>query len=308
MTSPTSTFSAESAASPSPLSQPDFAPSDSAKSNLTRAACSPSVGLAFQTSETCESEPTLPGFEVSPSSLEDSPASRGPKPDSAEAKTILVTSGRQCARLSRLPGPLGSLVKMCLESSTWGSTTCSLTWRTRVTPRNRLMFRLWPSMPATSASASGLWPTPTVGGGGQTLPEGTTPTGKTPEGRKQTVCLERFVMNVERGIWPTPLARDCRTMKGSARMASAQGAEPLSTVVQKMEGIENGRLNPQFVEWLMGYPHDHTLLKPSSPVSKGSATRSSRKSRKDSSASSPRSSAVCQCRTLHPDYCRVHAS
>lgn len=56
----------------------------------------------------------------------------------------------------------------------------------------------------TCESESGLWPTPTCGGGGQTLPEGTTPTGKTPEGRKQTVCLERYVQQVERKVWPTP--------------------------------------------------------------------------------------------------------
>jgi len=71
--------------------------------------------------------------------------------------------------------------------------------------------------PRTDMRASHLWPTPTVGGGGQTLPEGTTPTGQTPEGRKQTVCLERYAMNVERGLWPTPDIRGF-TNKGALQM------------------------------------------------------------------------------------------
>jgi hypothetical protein len=44
----------------------------------------------------------------------------------------------------------------------------------------------------------------------------------------------------------------------------------------------SGALNPQFVEWLMGYPIDHT-------ASKDWATQSSRKSRKKSSDVSQKS-------------------
>lgn len=137
-----------------------------------------------------------------------------------------------------------------------------------------------------------LWPTPTCGGGGQTLPEGTTPTGKTPEGRKQTVCLERYVHQVERGLWPTP------TVKGNydRRGASAKAGDGLATAVRNFptptvamrkgssggaltrksgKSRENdrldyaiekdgksGRLNPDWVEWLMGWPIGWTALQP----------------------------------------------
>lgn len=77
---------------------------------------------------------------------------------------MTVTSGRQCAILSLHTGPLGSLVKMCLESSRWGSTLCVPIWKPLVTPSNRLLFRLALWEPTTDASASGLLPTLTVTG------------------------------------------------------------------------------------------------------------------------------------------------
>jgi DNA (cytosine-5)-methyltransferase 1 len=134
-----------------------------------------------------------------------------------------------------------------------------------------------------------LWPTPTCGGGGQTLPEGTTPQGMTPEGRKQTVCLERAVIQVERQIWPTPTVCGNYNRKG----ASATSGDGLATAVRnfptprasdgrkgirtpegaarererKGGGIDlpsavNGRLNPDWVEWLMGWPIGWTALQP----------------------------------------------
>lgn len=142
-----------------------------------------------------------------------------------------------------------------------------------------------------AAVEGGLWPTPTVGGGGQTLPAGTTPTGKTPDGRKQTVCLERFVQNVERGLWPTPIANDAEkrgvpkvgaglagavhlfptptlaAVKGSCAgaMNRANGRsrenDRLDYAVEGKDPVRNGRLNPTWVEWLMGYPTGWTALK-----------------------------------------------
>lgn len=102
-----------------------------------------------------------------------------------------------------------------------------------------------------SGNGSGLWPTPTVGGGGQTLPEGTTPTGQTPDGRKQTVCLERYVLQVERKQWPTPTKHGNYNRKG----ASPTSGDGLATAV-------GGRLNPDWTEWLMGWPIGWTGLAP----------------------------------------------
>jgi len=48
-------------------------------------------------------------------------------------------------------------------------------------------------------------------------------------------------------LWPTPLARDARSYRGAKRMPNSQGSEPLVVAA-------GGRLNPTWVEWLMGAP------------------------------------------------------
>lgn len=55
-------------------------------------------------------------------------------------------------------------------------------------------------------------------------------------------------------MWPTPLARDSRTVRGGARMKNSKGSEPLITQVAEAENRTTGALNPIWVEWLMGFP------------------------------------------------------
>ena len=98
----------------------------------------------------------------------DSRASRSPSPGSAEAKTMTVTSGQKCSASYRNCGQLGSLVRMCLESSIWHSTRCLLTWKTKATPAKRSLFQLAVLMPRTDDTECAFWPTPkasaTMGG------------------------------------------------------------------------------------------------------------------------------------------------
>ena len=96
---------------------------------------------------------------------EDSPASRSVLPGREEARKMTVTSGLKCSELYTNYGPLGCLVRMCLESSIWHSTRCFLTWKTKDTPRRRSLFRLAASTPRTEGSVSQFWPTPTTGAG-----------------------------------------------------------------------------------------------------------------------------------------------
>lgn len=104
-----------------------------------------------------------PGYEQLTLFPEDSPVSRFLLPGSEEARMMTVTSGRKCSGLSASSGPLGSLVKMCLESSIWHSTRCYLTWKVKDTPARRLLFRLAASMPRTNGTGSLFWPTPSTG-------------------------------------------------------------------------------------------------------------------------------------------------
>jgi hypothetical protein len=83
--------------------------------------------------------------------------------------------------------------------------------------------------------------------------------------------------------WPayarlgTLIARDSRTLKGAQRPPRGRGSEPLSRQLMQIEGVENGRLNPTWCEWWMGFPIGWTRV-----VSKRSAIRSSPRSLKSS--------------------------
>ena len=91
-----------------------------------------------------------------------SPASLTPLPGSGEALSMTAHSGRKCCESYQRFSQLGSLAKMFLESSTWNSTTCYLTWKPKVTNHNALYFQLAPSMPSTEEIESSLFHTPTA--------------------------------------------------------------------------------------------------------------------------------------------------
>ena len=98
----------------------------------------------------------------------DSPVNLSALPGNSGARKMTVTSGLRCAASYQNSTPLGSLVKMCLESSIWHSTRCWLTWKVSATPHRRLLFQLAVLMPRTDGIGSQLWPTPkasaTMGG------------------------------------------------------------------------------------------------------------------------------------------------
>ena len=151
-------------------------------------------------------------FEQSQYYQEDFLASHSLQPGSEEARRMTVTSGRKCCEFYRKSGPLGSLVKMLLESSAWRSTRCYLTWKASATPAKRLLFRLVPSTPRTEGTGSQLWATPnTMDHLPQRSPESlkrqaeTSRKGRTrPANLREQVCEETVKM------WPTPTARDCK--------------------------------------------------------------------------------------------------
>ena len=94
---------------------------------------------------------------------EDFLASHSVQPGSEEARKMTVTSGRKCLESFTNCGLLGSLVKMCLESSIWHSTRCFLTWKKKVTKSNVSLFQLAVSTPRTNGNDVPFWPTPSTG-------------------------------------------------------------------------------------------------------------------------------------------------
>ncbi len=264
---------------------------------------------------TCPTTATSAMCETSAptSSQADFLASLSASPGSSEARKMTVTSGRKCAELLRRRDPLGCLARTCLESSAWNSTACFLTWKISATPAGRLLCRLVPSMPDTDETVFGLWPTPEalnqegyqVSGGkkyprlGAMAKMWPTPTKQDGENNAPPSQWERNTppLNVAVKMWPTPMSYshgpdsnppgisklDCAVRpelhKHLWATPTKEGfdAGAHRGVKDTLYSQVGGQLNPEWVEWLMGYPIGHT-------DSKDSETPSSRKSQRTSSA------------------------
>jgi len=179
--------------------------------------------------------------QPSTSSPAASPASLFPALDKGKGRQITAFSGRRCSELYAKYSPLGSLVKMLLESSTWRSTKCYLTWKTRTTPAKRLLFQLAPSMRPIGETGCGLLPTATVNDSKNNAPPSQ---------------HERNTKALVAAMWPTP-----KRPSGGGQMERATpggGIRKLEDRVSQIEGYNTGALNPQFCEHLMGYPKNWT--------------------------------------------------
>jgi len=220
----------------------------------------------------------------------DSPANRSVLPGSSEARTMTVTSGLKCSELYERSGPLGYLVRMCLESSIWHSTRCFLTWKPSATPAKRLLFRLAVSMPRTNETASQFWPTPTTGAGlcggtgnFKTLRKMAERGLITEEERRQlsqwnggktNPGLLEWLMGYEQKfteLIPTPRASDYKGAKlgryysRNVQVEREREREPqyrgqLHELLELTPLGRIGLMNPAWIEWLMGYPIGWTEL------------------------------------------------
>lgn len=217
---------------------------------------------------------------------EASPASRSPLPGSEEARRMTVTSGLKCLELYQNSGPLGLLVRTLLGSSIWRSTRCALTWKTKVTPSKRLLFRLVPSMPrtgATDARLSGVerWKKNITGEDGEPI------LWKTPiasdSANREFYHNSRSEPNLSGMVkmWPTPTSRDykdgtkksCQNVPVNGLLGRAVHMYPTPKAQNcrgngerhgdggpSLDVVVGGQLNPTWVEWLMGFPLGWTDL------------------------------------------------
>jgi hypothetical protein len=264
-------------------------------------------------------EQILAGFEEqSMCSAQEYPVSQRVLPGSAEARAMSVGSGRQCSMWLSESDPLGAFSRILLESLHWtNSEEYCYVWERLDTRFALSAFQLTPlgqstedngcslwrsptGMEDNGGGANGqdrldqghalrlrdqvktpaLWPTPTVPNGGHRNPDGTSITGRKPDGGKAQIDLREYairmyltptnsmttVQDMEQArfhstkrpkysaLWPTPTERDWK----STSHGKAGNARPLSEVA----GLHgSGSLNPRFVEELMGFPIDHTALK-----------------------------------------------
>ena len=189
----------------------------------------------------------------------DIPASLLALPGSERARMMTATSGRNYSALHKRSDPLGSCVRTLLDTSAWASTVCWLTWKAKATPAKRLLFQLVPSEPTTGGTGFGFWRTPTSNSGGGCDVEALLSKTPRPSGARRTMTLNHQVK--DQRLWPTPAARDYKggrkleTLKEAGRNETNSLPDAVNVANQA-----TGSLNPQWVEWLMGFPEGWTDL------------------------------------------------
>jgi hypothetical protein len=198
----------------------------------------------------------------------------GPKPTPSEST---LSAGDSPARTSAQPARAQGCQESdrafssssCESFATWNPDTCS--WRTSQLcldggwipyseswPRSGLMqsgiasrlpvlvHRTAGTGSSSSDTAPRLWPTPTVQDAGKA-------TKKWRENHQNN--LTAAVFNPHR-LWPTPTATD---HKGSGQTGTMR--DRLDYAAERPQGERiSGQLNPQWVEWLMGFPAAWTDL------------------------------------------------
>ena len=196
-----------------------------------------------------------------------------PLPGSEEAIATTVRSGTSLCDSLESAGHVGRLARTFMGSLRWGSMICYLTWKTSPIGSRYFLFRLAPSMPPTDETGYGLLPTKTA----QPYGRNKSPT----PGAQERRSLEQLA---SRGLLHTPTKKANQlspTMKrwpGNWFLTPSANEDAAGTPngnMQKMLGnsVEvrgeteeewnSGVLNPDWVEWLMGYPSGWTDLEDS---------------------------------------------
>jgi hypothetical protein len=167
---------------------------------------------------------------------------------------------------------------MCLASSVWASTKRYLTWKPLVTPQGRLVFQLWPWVPTTSATEFGYMVLPPPRDGGEERAE-------TVIARKGRKAAAKHHLTAALGLLPTPVSSRLDGKSSEDYSPTLEEALKLIPTPTEQDGDNStlppsqldrgsvvgwlmrqqpippgGRLNPNFVEFLMGYPQDWTKV------------------------------------------------
>ena len=203
-----------------------------------------------------------------PLSQGDFPVSPFPPRDGEKALRMNATYGRKCAGLLPSCGPLTCLGKMLLASSIWGSTKRSLTWQKRDTLFSHSYFRLAASAHGMSASellsSRLMFPTPLASDKATNrdaqnldvfLSEGGIFRKRNKSGSIWSLSLSAAV------FYLTPVASDGfrSTLKPSAYDPKKKDGNLSAQMVALEQPVsDTAALNPDWVEWLMGFPKGWT--------------------------------------------------
>lgn len=211
--------------------------------------------------------------------------------DLEQERRTTVGSGLRCAESYSAQGPLGYLEKTLLGSSVWASQEHKLSWSVRRLPRGwrivysreswtisskmaipseYFIYQLKPYGPRMSATGFGLLPTTRAAMTGnlshnrksdahpnleKVLSQALIPTPVAGDGTKHTIrntyAAGNLTLTALVNLIPTPTARDKNL--ADARPTGKRGVSQLPNFL--IHGTNLGyKLQPAFVEWMMGYP------------------------------------------------------
>ena len=210
----------------------------------------------------------------------DSPASPFPAPGNKEDLRTNGIYGPKCSALSGNCTPLGCLEKMLLASSIWGSTRRFLTWSRQATPLGFSYFLLSPSAHGMSAnellSSRLMFPTPLASDNNTARDAASLDVFLSDNGifRKRNRNGAIWSLSLSAAVfYLTPVASDGfrSTLKPSAfDPAKKDGNLSAQIISQERPVSETAALNPDWVEWLMGFPKGWTDVSSGPPNRKES--------------------------------------
>jgi hypothetical protein len=301
-----STPSLVSADSRSASSELESTPSPSARSSDTAAPCSPADGLASPASPISKRSPQTDWVGSDPliSSPGASPASPQASPETDADEATSAGYGPRSLTLFDYLAPRGCwqrILSDSLASSLTDWRGCAGHFESSVTSHGPSLSPLTTWVPHILEDESGLLPTPTATSYGSTnnwqRGDGTT---------YRTAGTPSLETMARKNLWPTPTAADSErsgnfgrgegnpTLSGAVKLwptASANDWKGSSKPGQRRRQLTDpemgvipqgggGALSPTWVEWLMGFPLEWTVLQPSEmPASRRSSKRSAARSK-----------------------------
>ncbi len=207
-------------------------------------------------------------LKQSPSSPAASPVSPSPPQESGGALRMNATCGRRCAALLPNCGPIGCLGKMLLASSIWGSTKRFLTWQKRDTLFSHSYFRLAASAHGMSASellsSRLMFPTPLASDKSTCRDAANLDVYLSDNGifRKKNKDGSIWSLSLSAAVYYlTPAASEGyrSTLKPEAFRDKSPATNLSAQIIHQEKPLsEKAALNPDWVEWLMGFPQGWT--------------------------------------------------
>ena len=203
-------------------------------------------------------------LKQSPSYQADFRVSPSQQPDEEKALRMNATYGRKCAELLPNCGPLTCLGKMLLASSIWGSTKRYLTWQKRDTLFSHSYFRLAASARGMSASellsSRLMFPTPLASDQGTNRDARNLDVFLSENGifRKRNKSGAIWSLSLSAAVfYLTPAATE--GFRSTLKPSAYRNSKPSSSLSAQMIYLEKPEaddmaLNPDWVEWLMGFP------------------------------------------------------